>query len=60
MFKFFRCYLIEKRTIKLVHNWRTRCHLKCAQLRTRGGGVKPHVYVCNCTISFHILAAFLS
>ena len=33
---------------------------KCMQLRTRGGDLTPHVHIRTYTISFHVLAAFLS
>ena len=33
-----------------------RSHSKYVQLRTRGGGVTPHVYVRTYTIYFHVLA----
>ena len=35
-------------------------HAKCLLLRTVGGVATSHVYLCTCTISFHVLAAFLS
>ena len=35
-------------------------HPKCVQLRIGGRNLTPHVYVCTYTISFHVLAEFLS
>ena len=56
-------WLRKGASIKYVRNWKLvggGGHPKCIQLRTRIAGVTPHVYVRTYTISFLVLAAFLS
>ena len=60
-------FLVERghqlRLYAIGNWWRMeegRGHPKWVQLGTGSGGAKPHVYVRTYTLSFHVLAAFLS